>query len=28
VNKDCLRALDQAGYVTRADREAYHRRYH
>jgi hypothetical protein len=28
VNKDCLRALETAGYVTQGDREAYRRRYH
>jgi len=28
LNRDCLRALEEGGYVTQADREAYRRRYH
>ena len=28
LDKDCLRALDDGGYVTQADREAYKRRHH
>ena len=28
LDRDCLRALDEGGYVTQADREAYRRRYH
>ncbi len=28
LDRDCLRALDEGGYVTRADREAYKRRHH
>ena len=27
LNRDCLRALEEGGYVTQADREAYRRRY-
>ena len=28
LDRDCLRALEEGGYVTQADREAYRRRYH
>ena len=28
LTKECLRALDEGGYVTRADREAYYRRHY
>jgi hypothetical protein len=28
LNTDCLRALEEGGYVTQADREVYNRRYH
>lgn len=28
LDRDCLRALDEGGYVTQADREAYRRRHH
>jgi hypothetical protein len=28
LNRDCLRALEEGGYVTQSDREAYRRRYH
>ena len=28
LNRDCLRALDEGGYVTQADREAYRRHHH
>jgi hypothetical protein len=28
LNTDCLRALEEGGYVTQADREAYNHRYH
>ena len=28
LDRDCLRALDEGGYVTQADRQAYRRRYH
>jgi hypothetical protein len=27
LDRDCLRALEEGGYVTQADREAYKRRY-
>jgi hypothetical protein len=26
LNRDCLRALEEGGYVTQADRDAYNRR--
>ncbi len=28
LTKECLRALDEGGYVTRADREAYYKRHY
>jgi hypothetical protein len=28
LNRDCLRALEEGGYVTQADRDAYKRRNH
>jgi len=28
LDRDCLRALDEGGYVTQADREAYRRHHH
>jgi len=28
LTRECLRALDEGGYVTRADREAYYKRHY
>ena len=28
LTKECLRALDEGGYITRADRDAYYKRHY